>query len=188
MKEIKSEYRKKMLDMITSLSNDYMRNADILISENIINWEPYKKAETIFTYITMNNEIDTFSLMANAAKSGKKIYAPRCYKDGKMEARRITGIADVELGIMGISEPKLSCPLLSKDQIDLILVPCLSADKQGYRLGYGGGYYDRYLKDYEGISLVLCREKQMSKKIPVEEFDFPTGYYVTENGLFKASI
>lgn len=186
MKEEKRELRKKLKEQVASLSTDYMRNADALITENILSWEHYKSAQTIFLYITMANEIDTINFIAQASNDGKRICAPKCYKDGTMEARKISGLNDLALGYVGISEPKDHCPVIPKDELDLILVPCLTVDQNGYRLGYGGGFYDRYLKDYKGISVALCRDKQIIKKIPTEGFDIPVGYYVTENGLFKS--
>lgn len=101
-----------------------------------------------------------------------------------MEAYIITKEEDLEVGKFGIMEPKAGCEVLMPEQIDLIILPCLSCDRKGNRLGYGGGYYDRYLERCNGVRVVICREKLMLDEIPSETFDQKGDFLVTEKGIF----
>lgn len=102
---------------------------------------------------------------------------------GQMEACVITKEEDLEEGKFGIMEPKAGCKVLMPEQIDLIVLPCLSCDKKGNRLGYGGGYYDRYLEKCTGVRVVICREKLMLDEIPAESFDQKGDFLITEKGI-----
>ncbi len=186
MNEEKQILRKKMKMIMDEPDPVYRTDADSHIVQNILDSNIYKKAGTIFTFITMENEIDVRPLIEDALRKGKTVCGPKCYKDRRMEARKIRGFEDVINGFLDIPEPKDSCPVISKEDIDLAFIPCLAADANGNRVGYGAGYYDRYLKSFTGETILFCREKQLLKKMPVEPHDICTGYYVTEKGLFAA--
>lgn len=183
MDKKKRELREEMLRLMVDLPSSYMLKADSMIINNLLDWDIYKEAGTIFTFVTMNNEINVIPIIEHAITTGKTVCAPKCGPKGKMDACVITNLNQIEKNNKGIPEPEDNCPIIAPEKIDLILVPCLSADTSCKRLGYGGGYYDRYLKNYSGHSVVLCREMQMVKKIPADSFDMSTGYYVTEKGL-----
>ena len=100
-----------------------------------------------------------------------------------MEARQIAGLGDLVSGRFGILAPKLQCPLVAPEDIDLVVVPCATGDAQGRRLGYGGGYYDRYLPRTRCPALVLCRGQLVREGLPVEAHDVPMDYLATEKGL-----
>lgn len=183
MSEEKRQLRTKMKELTASFGDYYIKSTDAIISEQILSWDIYTKAKSIFIYGQMNKEIDTTQIIENALSTNKTVCLPKCYSNGLMEAYQIKNLSDIVLGYKGTPEPSNTETIIPKEQLDLIIVPCLAADCSGYRLGYGGGFYDRYLKDYNGISIVLCRKKQMVKKIPTETFDVPVGYYVTEEGI-----
>lgn len=186
MDKEKSFLRKKMKSVMTELGFTYVTDADLRIMDHVLDSDLYKNASTIFTFITMGREIDMKPIISDAINRGKTVCGPKCFKDRHMEARKIRGLHDVINGFMNIPEPKDKCPIVMKEDIDLVLVPCLAADRGGYRLGYGAGYYDRYLKSYTGDSLLLCREKQLLVTVPIEPHDIRTDYYVTESGLFRS--
>ena len=183
IKNEKKELRRTVLEDIGKFPSSYIKDADRQICEHILESDLYKDAGTIFTFITMNREIDVKPIVAQALRDKKIVCGPKCYGDGIMEAFQINDFDDIIAGTADVPEPKDGCIQIQKDDIDLILVPCLAADTGGYRLGYGGGYYDKYLESYSGHTLLLCREKQMVKEIPVEPFDIPTEFYVTETSL-----
>ena len=80
----------------------------------------------------------------------------------------------------GISEPDLTCPILTQDEIDLILVPAVCYDKAGYRLGFGGGYYDRWLEHFNGFRVGMCRNAVLQDKVPTEPHDSRVDLLLTE--------
>ena len=187
MDKEKTLLRKKMKTAMTEFEKSYVIDSNFKIVDNIIESDLYKNAHTVFTFIPMDHEIDIRPIITDALNRGKTVSGPKCFKDRHMQARKIKSFDDVVPGPMKIPEPKDSCPIISKEKIDLVLVPCLAANKEGYRLGYGAGYYDRYLKDYIGSTILLCREEQLIKHLPVESHDIKTDYYVTEKGLFPTA-
>ncbi|MCI9166423.1 MAG: 5-formyltetrahydrofolate cyclo-ligase, partial [Oscillospiraceae bacterium] len=96
---------------------------------------------------------------------------------------RIEGMGDLVSGRYGILAPRLDCPRLEPEAIDLAVVPCCAAGNDGRRLGYGGGYYDRYLPRTRCPALVLCRGQLVREGLPVEAHDVPMDYLATEKGL-----
>ena len=97
-----------------------------------------------------------------------------------MEAREIKpGLAGLVRGAHGIPEPDETCPVVDREKIDLVLVPNLCCDWQRYRLGHGGGYYDRWLEAYRGVSVALCPSAWMQKSLPRERFDHPVDVVIT---------
>lgn len=187
MSEEKKILRKRMKKIMEEPDPIYRKNADLMISGHILSSDLYRNANTIFTFITMLNEIDMRPIIRDALDKGKVVCGPKCYKDRRMEARRFRGLEDIVNGFLDIPEPRDTCPVISKEDIDLAFVPCLAADSDGNRVGYGAGYYDRYLKTFNGDIIIFCREKQLLDKMPVEPHDIPARFYVTEKGLFTAA-
>ena len=85
----------------------------------------------------------------------------------------------------GISEPDLSCPILTQDEIDLILVPAVCYDRRGFRLGFGGGYYDRWLSGFSGVTVGLCRDCVLQEHVPIEDHDRRVEFLLTESRRFS---
>ena len=90
-----------------------------------------------------------------------------------MEARQVLDVDQLVPNRYGIPEPDQSCPLVSKGEIAVVLVPHLMCDREGYRLGWGGGYYDRWLADFTGLTVSVCRANRLVDHMPREEFDVP---------------
>ena len=105
-----------------------------------------------------------------------------CTAPGIMEVRQITCMDQLEHGIYGLMEPKRNTPIVEKREIDLGIIPCVSADLRGKRLGHGAGYYDRYLSDTEFLKVVLCRRELLWEEIPTDNYDVPMDLVVTEKG------
>ena len=113
---------------------------------------------------------------------GKTVCLPRCLPGHKMQAHRITGEADLVPDKYQIPAPRPDAPEVAREDIDLILVPGLCFDSRGTRLGQGGGYYDRYLEDYEGATIGLCREDFFQIDLPREPLDVWVQTVLTEEG------
>ncbi|MCL1830712.1 MAG: 5-formyltetrahydrofolate cyclo-ligase [Oscillospiraceae bacterium] len=141
------------------------------ILDHLIQLEQYIAAENIFCYIGRKSEIDTSLIIEQALKDKKTVSLPLCASDGSMTARVISSLEDVTIGSFGILEPQLGSDILPRDDIDLALIPCLVSDNKGHRIGFGGGYYDRYLAKSKMYKIILCPAEMVREKIPVTGFD-----------------
>ena len=168
----KKTLRGRYLAERASLSAVEKQAIDRAIAQNILQSEFYQQAECIFCYVSTAEEIDTRMVLENALASGRTVCVPLCGKGGSMTARKITALSELQTGHYGILEPSDTAPEIAPENIDLILAPALSCDRKGYRLGYGGGYYDRYLEQYPvPVKLGICFAFQLVDAIPAETFD-----------------
>lgn len=167
------------------LGTAYCEKIDSNIAEQVISSVEYKAADTVFCYVSTVGEVNTFPILKAALKEGKKVCVPKCGEQGKMSAFQIKDFTDLQQGKFGILEPDSQCTYISPEEIDLVLVPCLACDEMGNRIGYGGGYYDRYLKQRSFIKMSLCRSCQMLESIPVEETDCKMDMVVNEDRIIK---
>ena len=135
---------------------------------------------TIFLYYGVKNEPDTAQLIEPLSLLGKELALPRCLPGGQMEARRYCGMDHLLPGPFGVPEPDESCSFIKQQDLSLILVPGLCFDERGFRLGHGGGYYDRYLSRFSGLSVALCRDKLLFPVLPTETYDRPVNIVLTE--------
>ena len=140
---------------------------------------------TVLLFYGVGREPDTRRLITALLRRGKTVALPRCLPQRQMEARVVTGLDDLVPGHFHIPEPGEHCPVIGRDAIDLILVPNLCCDKRGFRLGHGGGYYDRYLAGYVGVTVALCPEAWLQEELPRDEYDLPVGLVLTENGTYN---
>ena len=184
----KQTLRAEMAARVKNLSETYCREADEAICRRVIQSDAYEKAQTIFCYVGTAREIDTMRLIHIMMRDGKKVAVPLCVAAGVMEARRIEGMGDLVSGRYGILAPRLQCPKAEPEEIDLVIAPCCTGNARGHRLGYGGGYYDRFLACYRGGTVLLCREKLIWEEIPVEPHDFPVPWVLTERGLYEDGV
>ncbi len=145
----------------------------------------YQNAGTMGCFVGVRREIDTRPLLQNALLTGKGLCVPLCTGPGEMEMRLVENLSRLSPGTLGIPEPPPEAPVCPPEAIDLLIVPCLACDRQGNRLGQGGGYYDRFLAGYDGITVALCREEQVQDRIPVEVPDRPVWGVLTERGLYR---
>lgn len=180
-KEKKKQLRQKIREIQKTLSSDYCKDADLAICERILALPAYAEAKVIFCFVGTADEINTEHLLKQAWKDGKEVLVPRCAEKGVMHVYKITSMDDLEIGQYGIREPKQVCRLVHPEQIDFAVIPCMSCDKLGYRLGHGGGYYDRYLEHTTFATAVVCREKLMLEKVPMDIYDRRLDWVVSEN-------
>lgn len=134
-----------------------------------------EEAGTVLLFHGTGREPDTAPAIDALLARGKTVALPRCLPGRRMEARRIAGREELVPGMFGILEPGGDCPVVARDALDVILVPNLCCDRQGYRLGHGGGYYDRYLAGFQGLTVALCPEPWLQERLPRDAFDLPVG-------------
>lgn len=148
---MKEEKRQQILRRLKSLEQSVKQAADQRLTQQMIQSLSYQKAETLATYLSMEHEFSTRLLIKQAQKDGKRILVPKTYPQGRMifvdyDER------DLVKTRFGLWEPR-SEEEVDKSEIDLIHVPGLIFNPAGYRIGYGGGYYDRYLAGYDGQTM-----------------------------------
>ena len=148
--------------------------------EEFLSLEQVKGAKALLVFYGVGNEPDTRGLILTLLEAGKKVALPRCLAGGEMEARWVTGLAGLVPNRFGIPEPDDSCPVIGKHEIAAVLVPHLMVDRAGYRLGWGGGYYDRWLADFPGFTVCVCRPGRLVDHMPREEFDVPVQLVLIE--------
>jgi 5-formyltetrahydrofolate cyclo-ligase len=135
----RSALRKLMRERRDALSAEYRAAADRAICETLLDLPEYRRAIMIFCYIGVGSEVDTLPFIRRAFADGKRVCAPALTRGNGMEAREITGAGDLAPARFGLLEPKRVCPGVSADEISFIVVPCLCCDRNGHRIGYGGG-------------------------------------------------
>ncbi len=183
--EEKAALRATMRRLEATLSPRYRKTADRAISAHLTAMPEYLAAETVFCFVSVREEIDTLSILRHALEAGKKLCVPLCREKGIMETRLISDLSCLQKGAYGIPEPPADAPAAKTDDIDFAILPCLTCNHAGQRLGRGGGYYDRFLSHYRGGTVLLCREKLIREEIPVEPHDYPVPWVLTELGLYE---
>lgn len=173
-----------------SLDTPARQDSDAAIAANLFSMDVFNKAPLVLTYVSYRSEVDTRALICALLISGKRVAVPRCEpKTHKMSFFEISGLGDLESGAHGILEPKASLTdAVTVPQMvgSVCLVPGLIFDGAGRRIGYGGGYYDRFLAFYPGEKIGLARGSQISgTDLPQGEYDVPLDHIVTENGAWS---
>lgn len=183
--EEKKALRRAVKTHRSELSTDYRRASDDRIISLLLSSDEYKNAQCVFSYVGTESEINTSRLLHTALADGKRLCVPLCTGVGTMEAREIKSTAVLIAGAYGIPEPPENSPLVDITQIDLAVVPCVACSHDGKRLGHGGGYYDRFLKQFSGNTVMLCYEELICEDIPVEAHDKIILPVITESGVFR---
>ncbi len=130
-------------------------------------------ADAVMLFYGVGRELDTTPLISALLTGGKRVALPVCLPHRGMEARTITGGERLSPNRFGIPEPDGACPAISREEIDVVLVPHLLCDRAGYRLGRGGGYYDRWLAGYRGLTVAICPVERLVDALPREPHDRP---------------
>lgn len=186
--EAKNACRQWVRQEQKKLPQTYRKTADAEICKKILALPYYRQARSVLFFVSKQNEVQTAMLLRQAWEDGKRVLVPRCAETGNMDVYIISSMQDLEKGQYGICEPKAYCMGVEKGEIDFAIIPCMSADKYGNRLGYGGGYYDRYLVDTVFPKAVICYARLLLPKIPVEVHDCRMDVVITEEDVWQISI
>ena len=171
---MKSELRKQVLHEMKAIPREQKQFIDQALTERFLQHPFYQEVKTIATYLSFPHEFQTQELIKQVLKDGKKVLIPKTYPKGRMEFVTYDPqqLAKTSFGLL---EPQGDLEVVDPSQIDLIHVPGLAFTKEGYRIGYGGGYYDRYLEHFAGHSLSTiypCQIQDFNSEdhdIPVQE-------------------
>ncbi|WHY28141.1 5-formyltetrahydrofolate cyclo-ligase [Bacillus wiedmannii] len=184
MREEKVRLRKQIIEHMNSLSEERYTTLSEKIAFSLYAQKEWAEAKTIGITLSMENEVNTYSIIEKAWEEGKKVVVPKCNKGTRtMSFRQISNFDQLEIVYMNLREP---IPALTEevnaDEIDLQIVPGVAYTERGERIGYGGGYYDRYLMHYKGKTLSLAYSFQIVEHIPLEPFDKNVEKIITEKG------
>ena len=168
----KQELRKSIREQKRAMTLEQIEEKSARLGELFAASEMYKKAKTIYGYMPYNQEVRTVAMLERALQDGKRVAIPKCYGD-EMRFIFIDDLSKVEKGYANIPEPIADEPI-ADDETALVLMPGLAFDPQGHRIGYGGGFYDKFLaKEPNHPTLALCYDFQMQDHLETEEFDIP---------------
>lgn len=174
-KELRKKYTKVRADI------EDKEGKDRLIRENLRELDIYKKAKSVFVFISYKSEVDTRGIIEDILADGKKLLVP-LVKGKEMIAVEVKGIDDLEPNKMGILEPKSGDEVTD---VDLTITPGLAFDKDGFRLGYGGGYYDKFFAKVDTIRMGIGYSDQYVESLVHEDYDKALEYLLTEEGLIE---
>ena len=168
----KTALRKQIREKKRAMTPAQIENASRNLGKQFAASLLYKEAKTIYGYLPYNQEVRTVPMLQQALDEGKRVAVPKVYGD-EMKFIYLDDLSKVEKGYSGIPEPILDEPV-ADDKTALVLMPGLAFDREGHRMGYGGGYYDRFLAaEPNHPTVALCFDFQIVEQIPTEEFDIP---------------
>lgn len=170
---------------LTGVPLSGIRESDHALFQNLMSLPQVAWAKTIALFWGVTKlEPDTGRLITGLLEMGKTVCLPRVVSGYGMEFREYSPGCPMARACFGILEPTIDCPLVAKERVDLAVVPALCYDRRGYRLGYGGGYYDRWLSGFHGATVGMCRELVLRDHVPTQKHDRPVQVVVTENEVF----
>lgn len=185
----KKALRKDIQQQLTQLSNDTYNSNSTRIQENLMTLPQFQQATVIGITISAFPEVETRKLIEYMWQLGKRVAVPRCKpKTHEMDFYIFTSFDELETVYMALLEPiPTRTTAVCADDIDLMIVPGIVFDRQGYRIGYGGGYYDRYLPTFHGATVALCFSSQIVAKVPKDSYDYPIDRIVTEEEIIHCA-
>lgn len=180
---VKNELRLELKAARKMLNNK--SDIDFIIANKLFSHKMFKEADLILCYASLDDEISTDYIINHSLSLGKRVALPYCINNnGLMRFYEIKSLSDVAVGSFGVREPVIEkCKLINEFLNSLIIVPGLAYDKKGYRLGYGKGYYDRFLQKHSLNSIGLCYNSFIQKEIPINQYDKSVDFVITENAI-----
>jgi 5-formyltetrahydrofolate cyclo-ligase len=184
----KKEIRAMAEGIRKSIGHKEQKMFDEMIINNLFSWSYYKDSVYIFCFVSFRSEIKTSKILKTALAEGKTVTVPKVdLRSGLMKAYIIENLnKDLRPGEYGILEPSDDCTEAEYSKIDLIIAPGLSFTKSGARLGYGGGYYDKFMAKHSDIPVcALTYDRLILDFLPVKDHDIPVDALITEKGVIN---
>ena len=187
----KNDLRKEMRSVLAAITPEQRHIRSLDVCHQLQDTPEFRRAETIMLFLSMEQEVETSTLVLQAWKEGKTVALPRV----RWAEREIEPVAIKSLdtspnpSMQGLRDP-VGGTLISLARIDLVAVPGLAFDRRGYRLGRGKGFYDRFLsqKDFRGLRIALCFQEQLLEDLlPVEPHDMPMNMIVTDQKILRCN-
>jgi 5-formyltetrahydrofolate cyclo-ligase len=196
MKE-KAQLRKEIREKLNATTEEYRNEASGAIALNVLTLPEVRDCKTILAYFSVGKEPGTLALISKLLEEGKRVCLPLCvdldeegHRTGTvdaMEARVIKSFDDLVPGAYGIPEPAAHTEMMPPEYMDLIILPCLSCDRDCNRIGHGAGYYDKYLSKVRSdcFTLAMCFEEILCEEIATEPHDKPVDAVITEKQIYR---
>lgn len=179
---MKKQLRKEYIEIRKNIQNREYKNNQIYL--NFINSSVYKQSKNIAFYSSLKDEVDTFKIIKQALYDNKRVFLPKVVNQTKMEFYEIKSLDDCIKGHFGILEPKTD-KKIDKHELDCIIIPGVCFDRHLNRVGFGKGYYDRYLQDMDVLKVGLCFEEQiMNGIIETDEYDIKMNQIITDRKVY----
>lgn len=179
----KKELRKRIRSSLQEISDAEYLSWSSKIKEKLLAEPLIQKSHTIAITIPRRPEVDTIMIIEELWKLEKRVVVPKCEpKDRSMDFYAFTDFDQLESVYMDLKEPiPTKTTYVNPKEIDVMIVPGIVYDLKGYRIGYGGGYYDRYLENYDGEKISLAFDLQVVQQVPKKSYDIPVNLIITEN-------
>ncbi|NMH69696.1 5-formyltetrahydrofolate cyclo-ligase [Bacillus sp. RO3] len=180
----KKELRKLQLQSLKVMDHTEVQQKCFRIEQSLFESPEWKNSNTVAVTISKPPEVDTWNIIKRGWEEGKTMVVPKCFpKNHELVFYELHDFVQLEQSYFNLYEPDPDkSTAVNNKTIELIIVPGLAYTETGYRLGFGGGYYDRLLSAYSGITISLAFEEQMVGTLPIESFDMPVGTIITDKG------
>ena len=164
-----------------AIGGDYKKASDKKLIDSLLSLPQFKNAKTILTFFPVGSEPSILAIAEESLALGKQVAFPLCHPEGPyMTFHSVDSLAALTLGNYGIPEPAETLPTVSDFTDALCVVPALAFDRSGFRLGYGKGYYDRFLCSFGGISVGLVYDELLFEELPRDKYDEKVDIIITE--------
>jgi len=186
----KQRLREEHLAAREALSEQERSVLDDRITQKLLAISEYVEATTVLTYVSVSSEVSTRMFIECALRDGKTVAVPRCLPGHCLEFVAITSLDQLIAAPFGLLEPPKELPALTEEQMDasICIVPALLVDIKGYRLGYGAGFYDRFLSTYPGKKICLAYQQNLSRTmLPHTTFDVAVDEVITESDVLTCA-
>jgi 5-formyltetrahydrofolate cyclo-ligase len=181
--------RKRIIELRDSMNLELKEEMDREIFNRLVSNDIFKKANIIFSFVSFGSEVDTRRFIEYALSVGKTICVPKVIsmKEG-MEIRELKEFGQLKTGFYGVQEPNDTCRIMDREEIDLILMPGVAFDRYGGRIGYGGGFYDRFLTNLtkKVDKIAVAYEIQIVNRIKTSEHDVNVDMIITEKEIITS--
>ncbi|MGP4107269.1 5-formyltetrahydrofolate cyclo-ligase [Virgibacillus sp. L01] len=183
----KTELRKNAISMLKSISKSERKNIEEKLKQNVVESDVWKQSEVVGITISNGFEWNTKPIIETAWDEGKAICVPKCRpKERKLDFYRINTYEQLEVVYYNLLEPiPEETQRIDKGIINLLIVPGLLFDRNGFRIGFGGGYYDRFLSDFPNNRISMASNAQIVEGLPSEPFDIPVDKIITESEFLR---
>lgn len=186
----KQRLREERLAAREALSEQERSVLDDRITQKLLAISEYVEATTVLTYVSVSSEVSTRMFIESVLRDGKTVAVPRCLPGHCLEFVAITSLDQLIAAPFGLLEPPKELPALTEEQMDasICIVPALLIDTKGYRLGYGAGFYDRFLSTYPGKKICLAYQQNLSRTtLPHTAFDVAVDLVITESEVLTCA-
>ncbi|MBV1769946.1 MAG: 5-formyltetrahydrofolate cyclo-ligase [Candidatus Desulforudis sp.] len=185
----KQELREELLKQRAAMDPADVAAHSAAVAKRVFEFRHFQDAQTVMVYADFRNEVQTGEIIAAAMDAGKRVGLPLVDREQKrLTVLQITNLpGDLQVGAYGIPEPNPALPVIDVKEIDLILVPGVGYDLDGYRLGFGGGYYDRFLRGIRrrAVKAGLAYDFQVQETVHPDSHDRGVNYIITESRTLK---